>query len=240
MAIPAFLKKFKQHAVGPLPDVQPRFAYLDSYGKTVLFDVEQIEQFLRKGVELTVIVEIDQRSDVPIYEQLHRQLIAAIVGDELSPGDSLPSVRSLAVDLGINLHTVNKAYALLRDEGYIVSVVVPVQPSPSMTAGEKHRTELPKHRMSGWARNSIALPWPTGRAAVIRPHSSMPPNGNANGHTACAPRRALLTVQQKGNQGEITMNNTVVSMNIALCAIFTVAGDSDRRPGRGSMGYRPA
>ena len=38
----------------------------------------------------------------------------------LSPGDSLPSVRSLAVDLGINLHTVNKAYALLRDEGYIV------------------------------------------------------------------------------------------------------------------------
>ena len=36
-----------------------------------------------------MIVEIDQRSDVPIYEQLHRQLIAAIAGDELSPGDSL-------------------------------------------------------------------------------------------------------------------------------------------------------
>ena len=63
-----------------------------------------------------MIVEIDQRSDVPIYEQLHRQFIAAIAGDELSPGDSLPSVRSLAVDLGINLHTVNKAYALLRDK----------------------------------------------------------------------------------------------------------------------------
>ena len=69
---------------------------------------------------MTVIVEIDQRSDVPIYEQLHRQLIAAIAGDELSPGDSLPSVRSLAVDLGINLHTVNKAYAVLRDEGYVL------------------------------------------------------------------------------------------------------------------------
>ena len=66
-----------------------------------------------------MIVEIDQRSDVPIYEQLHRQFIAAIAGDELSPGDSLPSVRSLAVDLGINLHTVNKAYAVLRDEGYV-------------------------------------------------------------------------------------------------------------------------
>ena len=66
-----------------------------------------------------MIVEIDQRSDVPIYEQLHRQLIAAIAGDELSPGDSLPSVRSLAVDLAQPAHG-DKAYALLRDEGYIV------------------------------------------------------------------------------------------------------------------------
>ena len=151
---------------------------------------------------MTVIVEIDQRSDVPIYEQLHRQLIAAIAGDELSPGDSLPSVRSLAVDLGINLHTVNKAYALLRDEGYIVMRRGAGATVAEHDGGEKHRTELPKHRMSGWARNSIALPWPTGRAAVIRPHSSMPPNGNANGHTACAPRRALLTVQQKEIRGD--------------------------------------
>ncbi|OZG59687.1 MULTISPECIES: GntR family transcriptional regulator [Bifidobacterium] len=67
-----------------------------------------------------MIIEVDQRSDVPIYEQLHLQIIAAIANDELVPGDQLPSVRSLAVDLGINLHTVNKAYALLRDEGYIV------------------------------------------------------------------------------------------------------------------------
>lgn len=36
-----------------------------------------------------------------------------------SRGQSLPSVRSLASDLGINLHTVNKAYAVLRDEGYV-------------------------------------------------------------------------------------------------------------------------
>ena len=39
---------------------------------------------------------------------------------ELRPGDALPSVRSLAEDLGINLHTVNKAYATLRDEGYVI------------------------------------------------------------------------------------------------------------------------
>lgn len=93
-----------------------------------------------------MIVEIDQRSDVPIYEQLHRQFIAAIAGDELSPGDSLPSVRSLAVDLGINLHTVNKAYALLRDEDTSLCVVVPVQPSLSVTAG---RSAEPNCRSTG-------------------------------------------------------------------------------------------
>ncbi|MBT1176196.1 GntR family transcriptional regulator [Bifidobacterium callimiconis] len=66
-----------------------------------------------------MIIEIDQSDDVPIYEQLRRQIIAAIANDELLPGDKLPSVRSLAVDLGVNLHTVNKAYALLRDDGYL-------------------------------------------------------------------------------------------------------------------------
>ncbi|OXN00492.1 GntR family transcriptional regulator [Bifidobacterium vansinderenii] len=66
-----------------------------------------------------MIIEIDQSDDVPIYEQLRRQVIEAIANGELVPGDKLPSVRSLAVDLGVNLHTVNKAYALLRDDGYL-------------------------------------------------------------------------------------------------------------------------
>ncbi|MCI1220001.1 MAG: GntR family transcriptional regulator [Bifidobacterium sp.] len=67
-----------------------------------------------------MIVEIDQGDETPIYEQLRRQLIAAIADGELRPGDQLASVRSLASDLGINLHTVNKAYAILRDEGYLL------------------------------------------------------------------------------------------------------------------------
>ena len=45
--------------------------------------------------------------------------MAGIATGQLEPGQSLPSVRSLASDLGINLHTVNKAYAVLRDEGYV-------------------------------------------------------------------------------------------------------------------------
>ena len=66
-----------------------------------------------------VIVTIDKTSDEPIYLQLRSQIVAGIARGELMAGDPLPSVRSLAGDLGINLHTVNKAYAVLRDEGYV-------------------------------------------------------------------------------------------------------------------------
>lgn len=66
-----------------------------------------------------MIVTIDENSSEPLYKQIHDQVIAGIATGELEPGVSLPSVRSLASDLGINLHTVNKAYAVLRDEGYV-------------------------------------------------------------------------------------------------------------------------
>lgn len=66
-----------------------------------------------------MFVRIDQALDVPLYQQLRNEVVRGIAQEELSPGDALPSVRNLASDLGINLHTVNKAYALLRDEGYV-------------------------------------------------------------------------------------------------------------------------
>lgn len=67
-----------------------------------------------------MIIRIDQKSEDPLYMQIREQVIAAIAQGDLVPGDALPSVRSLASDLGINLHTVNKAYAVLRDEGYVI------------------------------------------------------------------------------------------------------------------------
>lgn len=67
-----------------------------------------------------MIIRIDKMSEDPLYLQIRSQIIGAIARGELRPGDSLPSVRSLAADLGINLHTVNKAYAVLRDEGYLI------------------------------------------------------------------------------------------------------------------------
>jgi len=62
---------------------------------------------------------IDLTSDVPIYTQIRNGILTGILSGELTPGESLPSVRQLASDLGINLHTVNKAYGVLKQEGFI-------------------------------------------------------------------------------------------------------------------------
>lgn len=64
-------------------------------------------------------VLVDKASNQPLYEQLTQQFIDAIVTSELSPGTKLPSVRRLSKDLEISLHTVNKAYAKLRELGYV-------------------------------------------------------------------------------------------------------------------------
>ncbi len=67
-----------------------------------------------------MIIQIDYSSDEPIYLQIRAQIVGAVASGELVAGDALPSVRSLAADLGVNMHTVNKTYAVLRDEGYVV------------------------------------------------------------------------------------------------------------------------
>lgn len=67
-----------------------------------------------------MVIVIDQMSQTPIYQQIRDQIVKGIAVRDLRPGDALPSVRALARDLGINLHTVNKAYATLRDEGYVL------------------------------------------------------------------------------------------------------------------------
>lgn len=66
-----------------------------------------------------MIITINLAGDVPIYQQIRDAVIAAIAQGQLKPGESLPSVRQLAADIGINMHTVNKAYALLKSDGYL-------------------------------------------------------------------------------------------------------------------------
>ena len=66
-----------------------------------------------------MILEIDFNSDEAIYNQLCNQIIMGIATSRLQEGDTLPSVRQLADTVGINMHTVNKAYNVLKREGYI-------------------------------------------------------------------------------------------------------------------------
>lgn len=64
-------------------------------------------------------IEIDFESDEALYIQLRNQIIYGIAAGQYQEGDSLPSVRQLADAIGINMHTVNKAYAVLRQEGLL-------------------------------------------------------------------------------------------------------------------------
>ena len=66
-----------------------------------------------------MMIEIDFSSDEAIYIQLTNQIIMGIATSRLREGDTLPSVRQLADTVGINMHTVNKAYSLLRQEGFV-------------------------------------------------------------------------------------------------------------------------
>jgi DNA-binding transcriptional regulator YhcF (GntR family) len=66
-----------------------------------------------------VIITVDLSSEVPIYQQLRNRIVEAIAEGELVEDSPLPSTRALAADSGINFHTVNKAYDLLRHEGLI-------------------------------------------------------------------------------------------------------------------------
>lgn len=66
-----------------------------------------------------MVIEIDFQSDEALYTQLMNQIIMGIATSRLQEGDTLPSVRQLADTIGINMHTVNKAYSLLRQEGFV-------------------------------------------------------------------------------------------------------------------------
>ena len=66
-----------------------------------------------------MIIKISQRSEIPLYLQLRNQIVTGIGKGELKPGESLPTVRQLAADLGINSMTVSKAYQLLKTEGFL-------------------------------------------------------------------------------------------------------------------------
>lgn len=66
-----------------------------------------------------MLISLDLQSEVAIYIQLRNKIIEGIASKQLVPGEAMPSVRTLAVDLGVNMHTINKAYQLLKQDGFI-------------------------------------------------------------------------------------------------------------------------
>ena len=66
-----------------------------------------------------MILEIDFNSEEALYIQLRNQIIIGIATERIREGDSLPAVRQLAEHIGINMHTVNKAYSVLKQEGFV-------------------------------------------------------------------------------------------------------------------------
>ncbi len=66
-----------------------------------------------------MIIEIDFNSEEALYLQLRNQIVLGIATAKFQEGDALPSVRQLAEEIGINMHTVNKAYTVLKQEGFL-------------------------------------------------------------------------------------------------------------------------
>ena len=66
-----------------------------------------------------MLIEVDFNSDEALYIQLRNQIIMGIATDMIREGDTLPSVRQMADHIGINMHTVNKAYSVLKQEGFV-------------------------------------------------------------------------------------------------------------------------
>jgi GntR family transcriptional regulator len=66
-----------------------------------------------------MLLRLDATSGLPLYHQLSAALRRAIADGEVEPGDRLPAARQLAASLGVNMHTVLRAYRALRDEGLL-------------------------------------------------------------------------------------------------------------------------
>jgi GntR family transcriptional regulator len=104
------------------------------------------------------ILRIDLESAVPVYEQLSNGIRSELVAGRLRPGDQLPTVRELALDLGVHHNTVAEAYRLLAREGWLdlrrgrgALVIARQQPEPS----EQARTEFAR-RLRELAAKAIA------------------------------------------------------------------------------------
>lgn len=111
-----------------------------------------------------MVIKIDDYSDVPIYMQIRNQIVMGISSGELKAGEQLPTVRALALEIGINTMTVSKTYQMLKNEGYIMTdrkngARVRQQIEQSGVISEENKNELRRivseARLSGVAKKDI-------------------------------------------------------------------------------------
>ena len=111
-----------------------------------------------------MVIKIDDYSDIPIYMQIRNQIVMGISSGELKAGEQLPTVRALALEIGINTMTVSKTYQMLKNEGYIMTdrkngARVREQIEQSGVISEENKNELRRivseARLSGVAKKDI-------------------------------------------------------------------------------------
>lgn len=95
-----------------------------------------------------MLISVSEQDPRPIYTQIAGEIKRQIHEGALKPGDELPSVRELAINLGVNLHTVHHAYRILRDQGVVFfrlgqrAKVAPMRSEPSWE--QVQQTLIPK------------------------------------------------------------------------------------------------
>lgn len=117
---------------------------------------------------MALILRIDIGSEIPAYRQIADALRQALVGGALKTGTTLPTVRQLAMDLGVHFNTVAEAYRILAEEGWlelrrrrgalvIERGTLPAPPAEDKARLSRHLRELiAKMRSAGWAPQEIA------------------------------------------------------------------------------------
>jgi GntR family transcriptional regulator len=99
-----------------------------------------------------VIIRINAESDIPIYQQITNQIIEGIAKGAIQPGYSLPSVRTFAADLGVNMHTVNKSYHQLEQK----EIIRIVPKSGAIISSSHHFNEVTFNRLKDEYKPLIA------------------------------------------------------------------------------------
>ncbi len=115
------------------------------------------------------LLRIDTSSPEPVYRQIVQGIRRVLVRGELRPGDRLPTIRELAMDLGVHPNTVAQAYRVLAGEGWLelrrrrgVRVISRPTPDPDPSAEETLR-----RRVEGLAAQAVAEGIPPARAAEV-------------------------------------------------------------------------